>query len=140
MQWCSAQRSCFHVCKKLILHPLIQILVSVEVEGGRVCEVRVRERAPVITVMFKVAQMTEVTLTINSAIFEVCESLRIREYIHFQQCLMHHQSTNASLCVSSTLYQPLTTNGVIFFYKPTRMLAINTASASLSSLLRLVKG
>ncbi len=55
-----------------------QLLVRVEVEGGRVWEVRVRERAPVITVMFKVAQTSGDQLTINSALFEVCDALKIR--------------------------------------------------------------
>ena len=57
-----------------------QLVVPVEVEGRRVCEVRVREQAPIITVMFKVAQVSGVTLTINSALFELSESLRIRKY------------------------------------------------------------
>ena len=51
-------------------------------EGGRVWEVRVREKAPVITLMFKVAEAAGVNLTANSAIFEICESLKIREWKH----------------------------------------------------------
>ena len=47
-------------------------------EGGRVWEVRIREKAPVITLMFKVAEVTAVTLTLTSAIFEICETLKIR--------------------------------------------------------------
>ena len=56
---------------------LSQLVVPVE-EGGRVWEVRVREKAPVITLMFKVAEAAGVTLTLTSAIFEICETLKIR--------------------------------------------------------------
>ena len=52
-------------------------MVPVE-EDGRVWEVRVREKAPVITLMFKVAEAAGVTLTLTSAIFEICETLKIR--------------------------------------------------------------
>ena len=51
--------------------------VRVEIEGGRLSEVRVRERAPIITVMFKVAQTCGITLTANSALFELSDSLKI---------------------------------------------------------------
>ena len=49
-------------------------------------EVRVREKAPVITLMFKVAEVAGVNLTANSAIFEICESLKIREQKHTYSC------------------------------------------------------
>ena len=54
-------------------------MVPVE-EGGRVWEVRIREKAPVITLMFKVAEAAAVTLTLTSAIFEICETLKIRTW------------------------------------------------------------
>lgn len=42
--------------------------------------VEVRERAPIITVMFKAADTAGIKLTANSGIFEISETLRIREY------------------------------------------------------------
>ena len=64
---------------------LSQLEVSVEVERGRVVTVWVRERAPVITVMFKVAEASGLKITTNSGLFEISEAFRIREWIFLQK-------------------------------------------------------
>ena len=58
---------------------LLQVTVNVEVEGGRVITVTVREGAPVISVMFQVAKTAGLTLTPTSSLFEIVPQLRLRE-------------------------------------------------------------
>ncbi len=54
------------------------MLVEVEVEAkGVTVEVRVREKAPVITLMFRAARSAGLSLTTNSALFEVVPSLKL---------------------------------------------------------------
>ena len=56
--------------------------MSVEIAEGPskgVYEVKVKEKSPVIVVSFKVAKVSGYTLKTTSAIFEVCEALRIRK-------------------------------------------------------------
>ena len=65
-----------------LLSPQLQLVVRVEVEGGRVWEVTVREGAPVINVMFRVAKAAGIELDITSALFEISEHLRIRKTEH----------------------------------------------------------
>ena len=77
MSGCDNHRTMLSYTTHIFTHA--QVMVPVEVEGGRVCEVTVRETAPVISVMFKVAETAGVKLATNSAIFEISESLRIRE-------------------------------------------------------------
>lgn len=57
----------------------LQLLVSVEVEGGKVFEVTVREGAPVITVMFQVAEAAGLALEPASSLFEIASHLKMRE-------------------------------------------------------------
>ena len=58
---------------------ILQLLVCVEVEGGSVVEVTVREGAPVITVMFRVAEAAGLTLEPTSSLFEIASHLKLRE-------------------------------------------------------------
>ena len=68
---------------RLIFPP--QMLVEVEVEAkGLTVQVRVREKAPVITLMFRAARSAGLSLTTNSALFEVVSSLKLCK------CLTHH--------------------------------------------------
>ena len=69
-----------------LLSPQLQLVVRVEVEGGRVWEVTVREGAPVINVMFRVAKAAGIELDITSALFEISEHLRIRKTEHTHPC------------------------------------------------------
>ena len=48
-------------------------------EGGKVVEVTVREGAPVITVMFQVAEAAGVALVPVSSLFEIAAHLKMRE-------------------------------------------------------------
>ena len=48
-------------------------------EGGKVVEVTVREGAPVITVMFRVAEAAGLTLEPTSSLFEIAPQLQLRE-------------------------------------------------------------
>ena len=48
-------------------------------EGGKVVEVTVREGAPVITVMFRVAEAAGLTLEPTSSLFEIAPQLKLRE-------------------------------------------------------------
>lgn len=63
--------SCFSV--------VLQLVVSVEVEGGNNLNVTVREGAPVITVMFRVAEAAGLTLVPTSSLFEIATQLKLRE-------------------------------------------------------------
>lgn len=66
----------------MIVSVRLQLLVTVEIDGtNRSVEVRVREKAPVITVMFRAAQQAGCTLSTKSALFEVLESLKLCETI-----------------------------------------------------------
>ena len=51
----------------------------IEVEGGKVVEVTVREGAPVITVMFRVAEAAGLALEPTSCLFEIASHLKLRE-------------------------------------------------------------
>ena len=60
-----------------------QLSVTVEITEGPskgVYEVQVKEKSPIIVVLFKVARLSGFSLKTTSAIFEVCESLRIRKH------------------------------------------------------------
>ena len=56
----------------------MQVTLTVEVEGGRVVMVTVREGAPVITVMFQVAKAAGLTLDLTSSLFEIAPQLKLR--------------------------------------------------------------
>ena len=56
-------------------------------EGGRVVEVTVREGAPVITVMFRVAEVAGLTLEPASSLFEIAPQLKLRE-LHEPSCML----------------------------------------------------
>ena len=66
--------------RKVLLLTLIilQVTVSVEVEGGRVVTATIREGAPVITVMFQVAKVAGLTLVPTSSLFEISPRLKLR--------------------------------------------------------------
>ncbi len=69
----------------------MQLLVAVKVEAkGLTVEVRVREKAPVITVMFRAAKAAGLSLTTNSALFEMVASLKLCEYIPYLFNLRQH--------------------------------------------------
>lgn len=53
--------------------------MGVEIEGGRIVEVTVREGAPVITVMFRVAETAHLSLVPTSSLFEISPQLKLRE-------------------------------------------------------------
>ena len=56
--------------------------MTVEIVDGPskgVYEIKVKEKAPVIVVIFKVARVSGFVLRPTSAIFEVCEALKIRK-------------------------------------------------------------
>ena len=62
----------------------IQLSVTVEIIEGAskgVYGVTVKEKSPVIVVIFKVARVSGFVLKSTSAIFEVCEALRIRMFL-----------------------------------------------------------
>ena len=79
-------RACF-LCSFLCSHSIFYILqlsVTVEIVEGPskgVYEVRVKEKSPVIVVIFKVARSSGFVLKSTSAIFEVCEALKIRRFL-----------------------------------------------------------
>ena len=58
---------------------MFQVTVHVEVEGGRVVTVTLREGAPVISAMFQVAKAAGMTLAPTSSLFEISPQLRLRE-------------------------------------------------------------
>ena len=59
----------------------MQMIVTVEIADGRgVFDVTVKEKAPVISVIFKAAKTAGITLKPESALFEVSESLKIRMF------------------------------------------------------------
>ena len=56
--------------------------VTVEIAEGPskgVYEVKVKKKSPVIVIIFKVAKVSGFALRTTSAIFEVCETLKIRK-------------------------------------------------------------
>jgi hypothetical protein len=60
---------------------MLQVTVNVEVEGGRVVTVTVREGVPVISVMFQVAKTAGLTLTPTSSLFEIVPQLRLQRLL-----------------------------------------------------------
>ena len=60
----------------------LQLLVCVEVEGDKVVEVTLREGAPVITVMFRVAKAAGLALEPMSSLFEIASHLKLRELLN----------------------------------------------------------
>ena len=61
----------------------MQLSVTVEIVEGPskgVYQVTVKERSPVIVVIFKVAKTSGFVLKSTSALFEVCEALKIRTF------------------------------------------------------------
>ena len=62
----------------------MQLSVTVEIIDGPskgVYHVTVKERSPVIVVIFKVAKASGFVLKSTSALFEVCEALKIRTFL-----------------------------------------------------------
>ncbi|CAI8021499.1 Villin-1 [Geodia barretti] len=67
--------------KKASIKATKTVTVNVEVEGGRVITVTVREGAPVISVMFQVAKTAGLTLTPTSSLFEIVPQLRLQRLL-----------------------------------------------------------
>ena len=78
-----------------------QITIAVHVDGSGVHQVTVKENAPVMSVIFKAAQVAGTHLTLNSSLFEVEETLKIGTYgvVYSPPCIIE-TSFSFPQCVS----------------------------------------